>query len=166
MNLDTVTLRDATAADLPAINDIYNYYVETCTCTWQMEKDTPADRQAWFQAHAGKYPVIVAEAGGAVIGWASLSPFHVRCGYRHTMENSIYLRNDMKGKGLGKKLLEELIRRAPACGCHSIVAVISADQVASIALHERTGFTMAGRLREAGNKFGKWLDVVYMQRMI
>ena len=159
-------IRNATAGDLPAINDIYNWYVASCTCTWQMEPETMESRRAWFAAHGSGLPVLVAESGGDIVGWGALSQFHPRQGYRHTLEDSVYVRHDAQGRGLGKRLLAALLERAPATGCHTIVAVISGDQPASIALHRKFGFVDAGRIREAGNKFGPWLDVVYMQRMV
>ncbi len=163
------TIRDATEADLAAINDIYNHYVLTCTCTYQEQPDTPADRQEWFKAHGPKHPVIVAEADGQVVAWGSLSKFGRKQGwhaYRFTAEDSVYVRPDMKGRGLGRIILSELISRAKALGYHSIFASISGEQTASIALHEKFGFVKVGRLPEIGYKFDKWLDVVYMQKML
>ncbi len=162
-------IRDATEADLAAINDIYNHYVRTCTCTYQEQPDTAADRQEWFEAHGPKHPVIVAEADGQVVAWGSLSKFGRNQSwdaYRFTAEDSVYVRPDMKGRGLGRIILSELINRAKALGYHSIFASISADQTASIALHEKFGFAKVGRLPEIGYKFDKWLDVVYMQKML
>jgi phosphinothricin acetyltransferase len=161
-----VVLRDAIASDLPAINDIFNHYVLTCTCAWQHEPDTMAQRQAWFAAHGVAHPVIVAERGGEVIGWGSLSPFHHRSGYRFTVEDSLYIRADSQGRGIGTMLLTVLLRRAKALGYHSVMALISADQGASLALHAKFDFEERGRLREAGFKFDQWLDVVYMQTML
>jgi L-amino acid N-acyltransferase YncA len=159
-------LRDATTADLPAINDIYNHYVLHSTCTYQTEPGTMEERNAWFAAHGVKHPVIVAEQDGRVIGWASLSKFHQRRAYENTVEDSVYLHHEARGKGLGTALLKELIARAQALGHHTMIGGISADQAASIALHAKLGFTEAARLREVGFKFGHWLDVVWMQRML
>jgi L-amino acid N-acyltransferase len=159
-------LRDATAADLPAINDIYNHYVLNSTCTYQTEPSTAEERASWFAAHGPKYPVIVAEQDGRVVGWASLSKFHQRQAYENTVEDSVYLHHAARGNGLGTVLLTELIARAQALGHHTMIGGISADQAASIALHVKLGFSEAARLREVGFKFGRWLDVVWMQRMI
>ena len=161
-----VVLRDATASDLPAINDIFNHYVLSCTCAWQHEPDTMVQRQAWFAAHGSAHPVIVAQRGTEVVGWGSLSPFHHRSGYRFTVEDSLYIRADAQGMGIGKMLLAELIQRATALGYHSVMALISADQGPSLALHSKFGFEERGRLHEAGFKFERWLDVVYMQKML
>lgn len=164
--MEAPRLRDATAADLPAINEIYNHYVLHSTCTYQTEPSTEEERAAWFAAHGPKHPVIVAEHGGLVIGWASLSKFHQRRAYENTVEDSVYLHHEARGKGLGTLLLKELLARARAIGHHTMVGIISADQEASIALHVKLGFTEAARLREVGFKFGRWLDVVWMQRML
>lgn len=164
--MDTPLLRDATPADLGAINEIYNHYVLHSTCTYQTEPGSMEERSAWFVAHGAKHPVIVAELGGQVVGWGSLGKFHPRRAYENTVEDSIYLHHEARGKGLGKALLAELIARAQAIGHHTVIGCISADQPASLALHARFGFTESARLREVGLKFGRWLDVVWMQKMM
>lgn len=159
-------IRLATMNDLPAINAIYNYYVTRSTCTYQMEHATSAERETWFNGHGPKHPVTVAVLGDEVVGWGSLSQFHSRCAYQHTVENSVYVRHDQIRRGIGQALLQDLIIRARDLGHHTIVALISADQSASIALHARFGFRDAGRLRQVGRKFNQWLDVAYMQLML
>jgi phosphinothricin acetyltransferase len=159
-------IRPATLADLPAINDIYNHYVLHSTCTYQTEPETAEARRVWFEKHGPKHPVIVAEladAPGKVIGWGSLSAFHVRAAYANTVENSIYVHHDQRRQGVGGLLLSHLIDLAKQIGHHTIIASIDAEQAASIALHERHGFVKAAHLKEVGFKFGRWLDVVYMQ---
>lgn len=157
-------IRAATEADLPAIRDIFNHYVVHSTCVWVTEPETLEDRRAWFAAHGEAHPVIVAEEENEVVGWASLSPYHTRDGWRHTVEDSVYLRPDRLGRGIGSLLLADLIGRASRLGHHVILAAISADQGPSLRLHERHGFVECGRLRETGFKFGRWLDAVYLQR--
>jgi L-amino acid N-acyltransferase YncA len=164
--VDGLIVRPAAVDDLPAIAGIYNYYVRHSTCTYQTEPDTAAERAAWFARHDAMHPVTVAEAGGEVVGWGSLSPFHSRCGYRHTVEDSVYVRHDRQRQGVGRALLANLIERAGALGHHTILALISGDQPGSIALHRGFGFTTVGCLREVGFKFDRWLDVVYMQRLL
>jgi phosphinothricin acetyltransferase len=159
-------LRDANVADLPVINEIYNHYVLHSTCTYQTEPVTAEQRAAWFAEHGPRHPVIVAELDGRVAGWGSLSRFHPRRAYEHTVEDSVYLHPEKRGRGLGTALLEELVARARRLGHHTVIAVISADQPASIALHRKLGFVEAARLREVGFKFGRWLDVVWMQRLM
>lgn len=162
--MGSTKLRDATAADLPAINDIYNYYVHHSTCTYQLEPETLADRQAWFSLHsADKYPVVVAEDAGQIVGWGSLSKFHARAGYDGTVEASVYIANGFHRRGLGRLVLEHLIDRARRHGFHVLIGGASADQTASIALQESLGFTRVGHLKEVGRKFDQWLDVVYLQ---
>jgi L-amino acid N-acyltransferase len=159
-------LRPATEADLVAINDIYNHFVLHATCTYQEEPETIEDRRKWFAHHGGKYPVIVAELDGRVAAWGSLSAYHPRSAYRHTVENSIYVHQQQHRRGLGSLLLEELIMRARKLGHHAIIAGIDSDQAASVALHAKFGFVKVGHMKQVGLKFGRWLDVVYMELML
>jgi len=160
-------IRLATIADLPAINDIYNHYVLHCTCTYQTEPETLADREAWFRDHSpDKYPVIVAEIDGRVVGWGSLSRFRPRAAYAPTAEPSVYIDHEFLGRGLGRILLVDLIARARAAGFRSLIGGSSADRPASIAVQESLGFQRVAHLKEVGYKFGKWLDVMYLQLML
>jgi L-amino acid N-acyltransferase len=164
-----ISIRDAGAEDLCAINDIYNYYVVHCTCTYQEEPDTALDREAWFKEHGSRCPVIVAERYGEIVGWGALSAYggaRGRNAYRFTTEDSVYVRHEVQRLGVGKAILEELIRRARDLGYRSMVASISADRTASISLHEKLGFTKIGHFREVGIKFNTWLDVVYYQKRL
>jgi phosphinothricin acetyltransferase len=160
------TIRPATAGDLPAINAIYNHYVPVSTCTYQTVPSTPAERETWFAAHGPQHPVTVAVAGNEIVGWGSLSRFHARAAYGHTVENSVYVRHDLQRRGVGSVLLADLIERARAAGHHTIIALIDSDQAGSIALHRRFGFTQAAHLKEVGFKFGRWLDVIYLQLIL
>jgi L-amino acid N-acyltransferase YncA len=159
-------IRLASDADLPAINAIYNHYVDHSTATYQLEPETAEARAAWFAEHGPAYPVTVVERGAEVIGWGSLSKFRARAAYQPTVENSVYLRHDVLGQGVGRLVLADLIDRARALGYHSIIAGISAEQEPSICLHARFAFVEVARLREVGRKFDQWLDVIYMQRMV
>jgi phosphinothricin acetyltransferase len=159
-------LRFATPQDLVAINDIYNHYVLNSTCTYQTERETIDARHAWFAGHGPQHPVTVFEQAGQVIAWGSLSPFHPRAAYARTVENSVYVHHAHQRRGIGRIVLADLIERASALGHHTIVALISADQAPSVALHEQLGFTKVAELKEVGHKFGRWLDVVYMQKML
>jgi len=162
-----IVIRLATAADLPAINDIYNYYVHHSTCTYQTEPETPEARRAWFEQHAPEtHPVTVATIDDAVVGWGAISQFRPRAAYGHTVEASVYLRHDVHRRGIGKALLLDLIARAKAAGHHTLIGGASADQAASLALQESLGFQRVGYLKEVGFKFGRWLDVVYSQLML
>jgi phosphinothricin acetyltransferase len=157
------TVRSAVGADCAAIADIYNYYVLHDTCTYQEIPDLIEHREKWFEDHGPRHPVIVAEAEGRVVGWASLSPYHKRSAYRFTVENSIYLHPDWRQRGLGSLLLRELIDRAKALGHRTIIAVISAEQTGSLKIHEKCGFVKVGHFKGIGFKFSQWLDVVYLQ---
>ena len=160
------TIRAATEADLVAINDIYNHYVHHSTCTYQEEPDSLEGRRQWFRHHADQHPVIVAERGGRVVGWGSLSAYHARSAYRRTVENSVYVHHQHHGRGIGSLLLQELIVRASKVGHHAIIAGIDADQTASVALHAKFHFKPVGHLEQVGFKFGSWLDVIYMELVL
>jgi L-amino acid N-acyltransferase YncA len=158
------SLRDARPADLPAINDLYNYYVLNSTATFHERPMPIEERRAWWDEHENRYPLLVAEDGDQLLGWAVLSPYSGRCGYRFTVEDSVYLRPEACGKGLGRELLTALLDRGAAAGFHSVVAIIAAESEPSIRLHAGLGFREVGRLHEVGFKFGRWLDVIFMQR--
>jgi L-amino acid N-acyltransferase len=165
----TVTVRDANEADLPGILTIYNEVVRTSAAVYTEQETTLADRKTWFAQRTGQaYPVLVAVGAvdDAVLGFATFSDFRPWPGYRHTVEHSVYIRADARGRGLGKALVEPLFSRAVALGKHVMVAGIDAANPASIGLHERLGFERVGTLREVGTKFGRWLDLVFMQRIL
>src|SRR5262249_41251665 len=157
-----VFVRPATETDLAAINDIYNHYVVHSTCTYQEVPETLEGRRQWFQHHGKAHPIIVAEVEGQVLGWRSLSGYHPRSAYRRTVENSVYVRDDQRRRGIGSLLLQDLITRARALEHRAIIAGIDSDQAASVALHERFQFQNVGRFKHVGFKFGRWLDVIYM----
>jgi L-amino acid N-acyltransferase len=162
----TLSIRLARPADLEAINDIYNHYVASSTCTYQLEPEPLDGRQRWFADHGPSHPVTVAVRDGQVLGWGSISPFHRRAAYARTVENSVYVRPELFRQGIGLAILRDLIDRAREAGHHTIIALIDGEQLPSVALHRKAGFAEAGRIREAGHKFGRWLDVVYMQLML
>ena len=157
------TIRLATAEDMPAVNDLYNHYVLNSTCTYQEAPEPIEGRREWFARHGAMHPVTIAEIAGRTVGWGALSPYHNRSAYRHTVEDSVYVDPRCHRRGIGSALLADLIERARALGHHAILALIDADQTASIGLHARFGFGEVGRCREVGRKFGRWLDVVTME---
>jgi phosphinothricin acetyltransferase len=162
-------IRDAALADLAAINAIYNFYVSRSTCTWANEPRTDDEAVQWLAAHepGSPHPATVAvDDAGAIVGWASLSPFRARWGYRLTVENTVYVRDDQHGRGIGGALLADLVARARALGHHVIVAAISADQAPSLRLHLRAGFTQVAMLPQVGHKFDRWLDLAMLQLML
>jgi L-amino acid N-acyltransferase len=167
MPLMTPTIRLAMADDLPAINDIYNYYVDRSTCTYQLEPDTLEARQAWFAAHPPEqYPVTVGEVEGTVVAWGALSKFRERAAYAPSVEASIYVRHDFHRRGIGRHLLLDLIQRARNLGFHTLIGGVSAEQTASLALQESLGFEQVAHFKEVGYKFGQRLDVIFLQLML
>ncbi|MCB1027698.1 MAG: N-acetyltransferase family protein [Microthrixaceae bacterium] len=163
-------IRSATAADAGAILEIYNLEVLTSTVTFDLTPRTEEGQAAWLAARTGAYSAVVAEVDGAngptVVGFGSLSQYRERAGYATTCEDSVYVHRDHQGTGVGSALLRELVVRATDHGFHTLMAKIVGGHAASIALHERAGFEVVGQEREVGRKFGRWLDVVLMQRML
>jgi phosphinothricin acetyltransferase len=166
--LDTMTpiVRPATPADLPAILAIYNDAVVSTTAIWNDAMVDLAERTRWYEARlAGGFPVLVAEVDGAVAGYASYGAFRAFEGYARTSELSVYVEKDQRGGGIGRTLLGALVEEAEWRGVHVLVAGIEAGNTASIRLHEKAGFVETGRMPEVGRKFGRWLDLVWMQRV-
>lgn len=159
-------IRNATEADFPAITAIYAHHVLTGTGTFALEPPLEAEMLANRQTILSMdLPYIVAERDGVIQGYAYASPFRTRPGYRYSIEDSIYIAPDAMGQGLGKILLNELIRLCTARGLYSMIAVIGdGENGASIGVHRACGFTVTGSLPRAGYKFGRWLDVVFMTR--
>lgn len=154
--------------DADTIRAIYNREVVTTTVTFDLVERTAAEQLVWIDEHTGGHPAIVAvdEENDLVLGFASLSPYRSRPAYAPTVEDSVYVHPDQRGRGVGRLLLADLVELARDHGFHSIMARIVGGHEASIALHRVCGFEEVGREREVGRKFGKWLDVVLMQRML
>ncbi|MFN3708147.1 N-acetyltransferase family protein [Microcella sp.] len=163
------TLRDAVAADLPAIREIYNHYVANSTVTFDEQPWTlPGLKKKFAHLQKLQYPFLVAESPrGQLLGFAYVYPWKEKAAYRYTVENSIYLAPAATGRGLGRALLGELLERAADAGVREVVAVI-ADQGAesSIRLHESFGFTQTGSMGRVGFKFDRWLGIVLMQKSL
>ncbi len=164
--IDSLTIRPSTDADLDAIQAIYEVAVQHGTGTFETETPTieeMARRRA--EVLSRKLPWLVAEAGGQVLGYAYANYFRPRLAYRFCLEDSIYLHPDAQSKGLGKLMLAELIARCEQRGARQMLAVIGdANNLGSIGIHRSLGFAHTGTLKSAGWKFGRWLDVVMMQR--
>ena len=161
------TIRRATERDLSAISVIYNHAVLHTTATYDYEPEMLDRRVAWFEEHRTlQLPVFIAEQSGSVVGWSSLSPFHRRPGFRFTVENSIYIAEPHRGKGIGGLLLAPLIQEATTLRLRSIIAAIDASNSVSVRLHEKFGFREIGRFPAVGYKFDRWLDVAYLQREV
>jgi phosphinothricin acetyltransferase len=161
-------VRRATREDVPSILEIYNDAVLHTTATADYEPRSLESRYEWFDEHEREgYAIFVAtNAGGEVVGWSSLSPYKARFGYRFSTENSIYIHPDWRGRGVGKLLMPPLIEAARALGLHTILAGISADNEASLKLHAKFGFEKVAHFRETVYKFGQWIDVVYMEKLL
>lgn len=161
-------IRDATADDLAAITAIYGHHVRVGTGTFEEMPPEPAEMAARIaRVQDAGWAWLVAESDGTVIGFAYFNQFRDRSAYRFCAENAIYVRDDVRGQGVGKALVEVLLQRATACDFRQMLAVIGdSENVGSIGLHVSLGFRQAGVLKAAGLKFGRWVDVVFMQRAL
>jgi phosphinothricin acetyltransferase len=165
-----MTLRLASLGDAEQIRQIYNYEVSNTTATFDLVPRSLADQQQWIADRSGAFAAVVAvdplDEVGEIVGFGSLSPYKERAAYRTSVEDSVYVRRDRNGQGIGKLILNELLRVAAASGFHAVFARISAASEASIALHSSCGFQLVGIEREVGRKFNKWLDVAIMQALL
>ncbi len=162
-----MTIRDATDTDLDAILEITNDAILNSTANWNIRPATREGRAAWMaERRAAGFPVLVAEEEGRVCGFASYGPFRPFEGYAHTVEHGLYVHPTAQGRGHGRALLGALIARAETEGVHVMVAAIEAGNAPSLGLHARFGFVRVGFLPEVGRKFGRWLDLVLMQRIL
>jgi L-amino acid N-acyltransferase len=163
---DGVEIRLAERRDAPGIRAIYNHYVAESTALFDMVPRTLEEQVQWLDEHSGGHPAVVAELDGVIVGFGSLSRFRSRPAYATTVEDSVYLESGYQGRGIGRQLLDELVHLAARHGFHAVIARITGGNDASIRLHARCGFEVVGTEREVGRKFGQWLDVVEMQRML
>jgi phosphinothricin acetyltransferase len=165
-----VRIRDADRDDAEAICALYNATVSTTTVAWTEEHESVATRREWLVTHrAAGNPVLVAEAEGRVIGFASYGEFRNATkwpGYRFTVEHTIHIDAAHQGAGVGGALLEALVERATAAGLHVMIGAIDGENDGSIRFHERHGFVGVARVHEVGFKFGRWLDLVLVQRTL
>ncbi len=160
-------IRDTTDADQAGILTIYNDAVLHTTAVWNEASRSLEEQHEWFRSkQLQSLPVLVAVSGGEVAGFSSYGPFRPWYGYRFTVENSIYVAASFRRQGLARQMLDALIERARSQGLHMMVAGIEAQNAPSIRLHEQAGFTVAAHLHEVGFKFGRWLDLVLMERRL
>lgn len=160
-------IRNATLADLPMILSIYNEVIAHTTAVYSDRPATLADREEWLRGRTAQgYPVIAASDDSGVIGFASFGDFRAWPCYGLTVEHSVHVRADRRGRGVGKALVRELLARAAAIPKHVMIAGVDADNAASIALHEGLGFVRVAHLREVGRKFDRWLDLVFLQKLL
>ena len=158
-------IRRASAADLPAITEIYNYAISNLTATFDTEPKTLSEQSKWLEEHDERHPVLVVEEDDKILGWASLSRWSDRCAYAATAEASVYIANGQQNKGIGRKLLKALLDEGQKAGLHTVIARITEGNAASIHLCESLGFLHIGTMKEVGAKFGKLLDVSLMQKI-
>jgi len=159
-----MTIRDATLADAPGILAIHNEAVRTTTAIWDETEVDLDDRATWLRERlSAGFPVLVAEVDGVVAGYASYGPWRPKSGYRHTVENSLYVLASHHGRGLASALFDALVVRAREQGLHRMVAMIESSNVISVDLHARRGFVVVGQMSQVGSKFDRWLDLTIMQ---
>lgn len=159
-------VRLATVADAEAIRAIYNHEVTSSTVTFDLRPRSLDEQRAWLDQRSGAHAVVVATVHDAVVGFASLSPYRDRPAYRTTVESSVYVQADHRGEGVGRAALGRLVELARDHGFHAVMARVVGGHEASIALHSALGYEVVGTEREVGRKFGRWLDVVVMQRLL
>jgi len=164
-------IRLAERRDAPEIRAIHNHYVSESTAMFDLVPRTLDEQVQWIDEHSGGHPAVVAVVPGEdgadrVVGFGSLSPYRPRPAYATTVEDSVYLLPEFQRRGIGRMLLAELVRLAELHGFHSVIARITGDNDPSIALHAACAFELVGTEREVGRKFGRWLDVVEMQRLL
>ena len=160
-------IRPATEQDIPAITAIFNEAVVNSNAIWTEKQDTEAERLAWMKARlALGYPVLVAAEGPVVLGYGTFGDFRAFPGYRYSVEHSVYIHVDHRGLGLGRVIVDELVAAANALGKHVMIAGIDGGNPASLRLHAQAGFVEVARMPEVGRKFGRWLELVFMQRVL
>lgn len=165
-----IELRRGRACDLPAITELYNHYVVHTPITFDVQTYTPAEREPWMAPFLGddaRYQLVVAIGeDGALLGYAGTTRFRVKPAYDPTIETTIYLAPDAQGQGLGRQLFEHLFEQLSGADVHCMIAGITLPNAASIALHERFGFTSAGVLRQVGRKFDRYWDVAWLHKLL
>ena len=162
-----IQVRKAATVDLPAMLVIFNEILLNTTAVWDDEPQTLEMRTKWFEEKKQKgFPVFVAEEDGVIVGFSTFGPFRPHSGYRHTVENSVYVAAGRRGKGIGKLLLEPLIDAAVKMDVHVIVAGIDAENIESLHLHKQFGFVEVAFMKEVGFKFDHWMDLIFMQLIL
>jgi L-amino acid N-acyltransferase len=160
------TIRKAEIKDLDAILDIYNDAVLNSTATFDIVPRSKEQQMLWFSEHDNKFGVIVFELNDKITGWASLSRWNERPAYQNTAENSVYVNKDFRRRGIGRELLAGIVNLARENGFHTIIARIAEGNKTSVKMHSEVGFKTIGVMKEAGCKFGRWIDVTLMQKML
>ena len=162
-----IEVRNATGNDLPAMLEIYNEIILNTTAVWHYEPHTLEMRKEWFEQRQKEgFPIFVAIEEQKMLGFSSFGPFRPWPGYKKTVENSVYVASDSRGRGVGKLLIPPLIEAAKQMGLHAMLAGIEAENGASIALHEKFGFVEVAHFKEVGWKFERWLDLKFLQKIV
>jgi phosphinothricin acetyltransferase len=162
-----ITIQAATEEDIPALLEIYNDIIIHTTAVWHEEPHTLAMRQEWFAVKKEQgFPVFTAKENGVVIGFSTIGPFRPWFGYRFTVENSVYVAGNSRGKGVAKLLMQPVIDAAKQLGIHAIVAGIEATNEASIALHKKFDFVEVAHFKEVGFKFNRWMDLKFLELIL
>ena len=161
-----ISYRSVERADAEAIMEIYNREVLGSRITLDLVPRSHSEQVAWIDEHSGAYAAIVAVKEGVVIGFASISPYRIRPGYSTTVEDSIYIDPDHRGMGVGKALLSRIVDTAAKHGFHACMARVAAGHEASLALHHSVGFFKVGVEQEVGRKYGQWIDMVLLERIL
>lgn len=164
--MSACSIRLATRDDAEVINGIQNHYVVHSTATFLTEPLTPEQRLAWLDGHSPAHPVTVAQHGDTVTGWGLLEVFRGRPAYCHTAELSIYIHPERHRRGIGRAIVDDLVARARALGHHALVGGCCSETTAAIALLEACGFSRVAHFREVGRKFDRWLDVMFLERVL
>ncbi len=164
--MEDIAVRLGTPADAAAVSTIYNQGIEDRVATLETELRSVEERRRWMTGRASRYPVVVAEHDGFVIGWGSLNPFNPRSAYDHVVDFSLYVERGWRGKGVGRALLSRLIALARQLGYHKMVLAALPFNAAGRALYERMGFVTVGVYREQGRLDGKWVDVIIMEKLL
>jgi L-amino acid N-acyltransferase YncA len=163
--MEEIRLRDATPADVPSIRAIHNQGIEDRVATLDVDPHTLDEQEQWFNRHGPRHPIIVAEAGGDTVGWASLNQFSARVAYRFVADLSVYIERSWRGKGVGTLLLREIDARARALGYHKIVLSAFPSNQAGLRLYEKFGFRTVGVYHEQGLVDGHWVDTILMEKL-
>ena len=160
-----LNIREAKINDLEDITEIYNEAIQRTVATFDTLIKTIEEQKKWFDKHGSKNPIIVEEQNEVVVGWAALTQYSTKSAYSDTAEISLYVREKNQGKGIGKQLMEEIVKKGKKAGLHALIARITEGNKTSIHLHESVGFKHVGVLKEVGYKFGKRLDVYLMEKI-
>ncbi len=161
-----ITVRPASAADVPQITRIYNEGIRDRLATLETEERTAEERRAWLAARGERHPVLIAERAGEVVGWGSLNPFNPRPAYDHVADFSVYVARERRGQGIGDALLGALEARARRIGYHKMVLAAFPTNAPGMRLYERHGFTTIGVYHEQGMLDGRWVDVIVMEKIL